>query len=530
MTTAHRFRAGSALCLLAALLLASCTSPADENGSDTGSGPSAKSAPSTKSGANAKSGPDAKPSIPGGVAAVCDNQKPGPSEPPKAAVVVDPGVDRAVAEKTDASPPGTTFWLAPGTHTLGTSEFGQVKPKDGNTYLGAPGAILDGRGKNMFAFTGHASDVTIKYLTIQGFVAPNNQGVVNHDSGNGWVIAHNTVENNKGAALMAGSHQVVRGNCLRDNGQYGMNAYQAGSEITDLLVVGNEISGNNTGDWETKKPGCGCTGGIKFWSVDGAVIKNNWLHDNHGTALWADTNNNNFLIADNLIENNEGQAIFYETSYNAVIRDNVIRGNAIVQGREFAEEGDSFPVAAIYISESGGEPSIPARTDKIEIYNNKLINNWSGITLWENADRFCNSPANPTSDCTLLVENADKCTRPGITSEPLYDDCRWKTKRVYIHDNKFVIDPAAIDCTGEFCGRMALLSNYGTYPEWSPYKKSAVQEAITFHQDNHWRNNTYVGPWSFVAYDASRALTIEQWQAKPYLQDQGSTFTETGHR
>ena len=504
MTAARKFRMGPVLFM--SLLLASCTSPATENPSE------------------------AKPGPTGGIAAVCDNQKPGQAKPPKAAIVVDPEVDRALAQQTETSPPETTFWLAPGTHTLGTGKFSQVRPKDGNTYLGAPGAILDGQGKNMFAFTGHASSVTIKHLTIRGFVAPNNQGVVNHDSGNGWVIAHNTVENNKGAALMAGSHQVVRGNCLRDNGQYGINAYQAGNQITDISVVGNEISGNNTDSWEARIPGCGCSGGIKFWSVDGAVIRNNWLHDNHGTALWADTNNNDFLIENNLIENNEGQAIFYETSYNAVIRANVIRGNTLVAGREFAGEDDNFPVAAIYISESGGEPRIPARTDKINIYDNLLINNWSGITLWENADRFCNSPANTSDDCTLLVEQAEKCARPGITSESLYGDCRWKTKRVYIHDNRFVIDRAAVNCAGEFCGRMAVLSNYGTYPDWSPYKKRAIQEAITFDQNNRWRNNTYLGSWSFVGYEASGALTVEQWQAKPYRQDQGSTFNDTENR
>ena len=52
--------------------------------------------------------------------------------------------------------------------------------------------------------------------------------MVNHDSGDGWVIEHNTIENNKGAALMAGARQQVRFNCLRNNGQYGMNAYAAG--------------------------------------------------------------------------------------------------------------------------------------------------------------------------------------------------------------------------------------------------------------------------------------------------------------
>lgn len=438
--------------------------------------------------------------------------------------MVNPSVAGDLSTKTDANPAGTTFWLAPGTHTLGTDEFAQVIPEDGNIYLGAPGAILDGQGLNRYAFTQRASDVTIKYLTITGFEAPANEGIVNHDSGNRWIIAHNTIENNGGAALMAGSGQVVRGNCLRNNGQYAMNAYQAGNQVHDLLVVGNEIVGNNADDLEAKLGGCGCTGGIKFWSVNGATVKHNWIHHNHGAALWGDNNNNNFLIADNVIAHNDGEAIFYETSYNAVIRDNVIRGNAIVEGQEFASRDDNFPVAAIYISESGGEPRIPARTSRIEIYDNVLTNNWSGITLWENADRFCNSPANPTDDCTLLIDNLDRCSLPTITSPPAYDDCRWKTKRVDIHDNKFVFDPAEIGCSSDLCGRMAIIANYGTYPDWSPYEENVIREAITFQQQNRWHDNRYVGPWSFMAYDRSRVLTSVEWRAAPYRQDRTSTF------
>lgn len=504
--------------VLLALGLASCTSTPAAGQPSPGS---ARQAGETRTGV-----PPGK-----GVAAVCDNRKSGPETPPAGAIVVDPEKDGELSEKTGAHPPGTTFWLAPGTHTLGTREFAQVTPKDGNTYLGAPGAILDGQGRNRYAFTQDARNVTIKYLRITGFVAPNNEGVVNHDSGDSWVIAHNTIEDNKGAALMAGAHQVVRGNCLRDNGQYGMNAYQAGNGITDLVVVGNEIVGNNTDDWESKIPGCGCTGGIKFWSVDGAVIRNNWIHDNYGPGLWADTNNNDFLIEENLIEGNDGAAIFYETSYNAIIRDNTIRDNGWVKGKEYAGRGDNFPVAAIYISESGGEPRIPARTDKIEIYDNVLQDNWSGITLWENADRFCNSPANTsTGACTLLVSPVERCSPPEVSSEPLYSDCRWKTQRVDIHDNRFAFDTDALECTGDFCGRMAVLANYGTYPDWSPYKKTVVQEAITFEQDNRWHDNTYIGPWSFVAYDASRALDRTEWQAAPYHQDQGSSFSKKSDR
>jgi hypothetical protein len=455
--------------------------------------------------------------------AVCDRIAARYPTPPRGAVVVPP-VDEEVQRLTAERPSGTTFWLAPGTHTLGADEYGQVIPKNGNVYLGAPGAVLDGRGRNRYAFTGYATNVVLRNLTVRHFVPPRDEGVVNHDSGDGWVIERNTIENNKGAGLMAGAHQRVRGNCLRDNGQYGMNAYKDGV-LTDMVLVGNEITGNNVDNWEAVTPGCGCTGGVKFWAVNGAVVRDNWVHSNRGPGLWADTNNNDFLIEHNLFEYNDAEALFYEISYNAVVRDNVFRGNTVVMGRRFAGSGDTFPVGTIYISESGGEPRVPARTNRIDIHDNTFVNNWSGITLWENADRFCNSPANTSSGtCTKLVASPDRCVRPRIARTPLYQDCRWKTQRVQIHHNRFTFDRAAIGCTTG-CGRMAVLSNWGTYPQWSPYQGQVVQQAITFKQGNLWHHNTYVGPWTFTPFDTSRVLTAAAWQAAPYRQDVCSAFT-----
>ncbi len=93
-------------------------------------------------------------------------------------------------------PPNTTFWLKPGTHRLERDRYAQVIPKKGDHYIGAPGAVLDGRKVNQYAFTGNAADVTIRYLTVQGFVAPQDEGVVNHDSADGWVVEHSTIKDN----------------------------------------------------------------------------------------------------------------------------------------------------------------------------------------------------------------------------------------------------------------------------------------------------------------------------------------------
>ncbi|MFE0766017.1 right-handed parallel beta-helix repeat-containing protein [Streptomyces smyrnaeus] len=471
-------------------------------------------------------GPTAAPSTSPArsVARVCADPAAGPAKAPAGAVPVDPAVVGDLAAKTRSNPANTTFWLRPGKHRLDPGRHAQVVPKKGNSYLGAPGAVLDGRKKNQYAFGGSARDVTLRHLTVQGFVAPHDEGVVNHDSADGWVIEHAKIQYNSGAGLMAGARQRVRANCLRGNGQYGMNAYKASGRITGLVVEGNEIVGNNTGDWERRRKGCGCTGGVKFWAVDGADVRGNWVHDNRGAGLWADTNNNDFRIEDNVLEANDGAALIYETSYNAVIRKNTIRRNNWVEGRRYADRDDNFPFATVYLSEAGGEPRIRARTDKIEIDRNVLENNWNGITLWENADRFCNSPANTsTGDCTLLVRDADRCARPQIATAPLYADCRWKTQRVDIHDNRFVLDTSVVGCTVK-CDRMAVLANYGTYPDWSPYQGERVAEAITHKQRNRWHDNVYLGPWNFVAHDPSRVLDSGQWQGTPYQQDEGSTF------
>ncbi|GGV42046.1 right-handed parallel beta-helix repeat-containing protein [Streptomyces spectabilis] len=458
------------------------------------------------------------------VARMCANPAAGPTKAPAGAVTVDPAVVGDLAAKTKSSPPHTTFWLRPGKHRLEPDRYAQVMPKKGNRYLGAPGAVLDGRKTNQYAFSGTARDVTIRHLTVQRFVAPNNEGVVNHDMADGWVIEHAKIQYNSGAGLMAGARQRVRASCLRANGQYGMNAYKAGDSIKGLVVEGNEIVGNNTDDWERRKPGCGCTGGIKFWAVNEADIRGNWVHGNRGAGLWADNNNNDFRIENNVLEANDGAALMYETSYNAVIRNNTIRRNNWVEGRRSAKRGDDFPYATVYVSEAGGEPRIRARTSKIEIYRNLMENNWSGITLWENADRFCNSPANTsTGYCTLLVKDTDRCARPAITTAPLYGDCRWKTQRVDIHDNRFVLDTSVVKCGAE-CGRMAVLANYGTYPKWSPYKGKRVAEAITLKQHNRWHDNFYRGPWSFVVGDPGRKLDPAQWQSAPYRQDADSVF------
>ena len=147
----------------------------------------------------------------------------GPSEPPPGAVVV--SASQSLDDVVAGHPAKTTYWLSPGTHRLGSGEYDQVIPDAGDTFVGAPGAVFDGGHENRYAFAGEAPDVTISFLTVQNFGSRgenNNEGVVNHDSARGWTVDRSTIQNNAGAGVMLGSGSRLTGNCLRDNGQYGV--------------------------------------------------------------------------------------------------------------------------------------------------------------------------------------------------------------------------------------------------------------------------------------------------------------------
>jgi Right handed beta helix region len=466
---------------------------------------------------------------------VCGNNSvlgQGPSQPPASAVRVPAGVNSSV----NFGRPHTTYWFAPGVHTLGGAGYAQIDPAAGAVFVGAPGAVLDGRHKNYYAFADQATDVRISYLTIENFGTNggnNNEGVVNHDSGTGWRIDHSTIEDNAGAGVMLGSDNTLTFDCLRSNQQYGFNAYSV-SGPKNLLLADNEIAGNDTYNWEKRDPGCGCSGGGKFWNVTGATVKDNWVHDNHSVGLWADTDNRGFDFERNVFQANYDVGLVYEISYNAVIQDNVFVRNGFGQG----PRNDGFPTGAIYISESGSDPRLPTSYNKtFAITGNLFTDNWSGVILWENANRFCGSPDNSsTTDCTVVdprVANLRTCTRPDLQrakpgrTPDYYDLCRWKTQNVDVAHNTFAFNPANIgrDCTAaNGCGFVGIFSEWGSDPSWSPFQGQAVEDSITFHQDNHFADNLYIGPWRFLVHQLGTIVSWNAWRGQPYRQDAGSTL------
>ncbi|UNP29614.1 right-handed parallel beta-helix repeat-containing protein [Lysobacter gummosus] len=477
-------------------------------------------------------------------AQVCGNTAllTGPATAPAGAVVVPAGDNSGF----NFNRPGATFWFETGVHTFGDDLYGQIIARDNATYVGAPGAVLDGRNLNLYAFTGSAQHVTVRYLTIVNFgrgADNNNEGVVNHDAGDHWLIEYNTIQNNDGAGVFLGSDNVVRYNCLKDNGQYGFSMFkppvEGDSAIKNIVLDHNEIAGNNTDDWETREPGCGCTGGGKFWDVRGARVTNNWVHDNKSVGLWADTNNMDFLFEGNYIADNEDEGIWYEISYNATIRGNTFLRNAWRKG---ASNGGS-PAPAVYLSESGGDDRLPSAVSGaalIRINDNYFEDNFSGVSIYENANRFCNSNGNTSkSYCTPFVSpnqiqgpydyeytHPISATHPCYTQvgqEPFFTDCRWHSRNIEVSSNEFYFNPAVVPCgTSGYCGAQALIATGADNLPWSPYTVGAVQDQVMFGANNRFANNHYYGPWKFATRWGDR-ISFSAWKAAPYNQDVGST-------
>lgn len=445
--------------------------------------------------------------------AVCGDSQllTGSADVPANAVRVPSGDDQALT----LNEANTIYWFAPGVHSLGNSQNDQIIPADGDSYIGAPGAILSGRGINDLAFTQHAKNVKVEYLTIEDFGPPGgnqNQGVVNADSGSGWTISHDTIEDNAGAGVMLGTSDVLTDNCLTKNQQYGFSSYTP-SGPRNITITDNEVSYNDTYNWEKKDPGCGCSGGAKLWDTHYATVADNYVHDNLDVGLWADGDNVGIDFIDNYISNNFGEGVMYEIGYNGLIENNTFIHDAVGEG----PENPSFPTGAIYISESGSSPAVASRNaSAFDITGNVFKNNWSGVILWENSNRFCgpDSPDNAGTLCTLVaptVASPSTCVEPRIANSPLFADCRWRTMNVDISDNTFDFSASAVGngCeASKGCGFNGLFSEYGIT---APYKAWVVPRDISDEQNNRFADNTYSGPWHFMAVAQGTVVSYAKW-------------------
>ena len=382
---------------------------------------------------------------------------------------------------------------------------------------------------------------------MQHFVAGGGEAVVGQGNHNGWTVQDNLIENNPdGAGVMIESNDVVRDNCLQRNGEYGFNGGGA-APADNAVLTANDIYDNNNAhafDFPTSPPNnqCGCSGGGKWWASVNDQTTDNYVHDNQGVGIWADTSNAGQLISGNYISNSWAEGIMYEISYNAQITDNTLVGNN--WGEVQTNAAPSFAVGAIYISNSGGDTKVASNyAGQLLVSGNTLSQNWGGIILYQDANRICGFSADGT--CTLVNPSlytlssckANVTASSSPTQNPdYYDNCQWKTQNVTVSNNAVSFNPSTLPnvmasgatdtCASAnanddtLCGFSGLFSYYGSV---APFTSTEQDTAISDHQNNVFSGNTYTGPVGFDGFNQGNQVSWSQWN-NGFTYSGGGTF------
>jgi parallel beta-helix repeat protein len=259
-----------------------------------------------------------------------------------------------------AEPAGTTFIVESGVHYEQTADL-----EDGDSLIGQPGAVMDGRDVTEWAVEpNNADDVVIRGLEIRHYRPDDLYAPITartHEeapAGIGWIVENCDLHHNGYAGLALSDGSIARNNKIHDNGVIGLEV----SWVRDLgaLVEGNEIYGNNTTGADEYYE----AGGAKFGETEDLVVRGNFVHSNNGPGLWTDIDNVETLYEHNVVLGNSGAGIFHEISYSATIRNNQVRGNGF-RNRGWLWEGGIMV----------------AGSQDVQIHGNVLVDNYNGITL-----------------------------------------------------------------------------------------------------------------------------------------------------
>ena len=213
-------------------------------------------------------------------------------------------------------------------------------------------AITAGPGPN------YATGVTVSNLIVEKYANVAQGGALQPAAD--WVITGVEVRLNHGTgiALYRAQRAKVINSYIHHNGQLGI-----GGSGDGMLVADNQISYNNTmhyyRGWEA--------GGGKIVQSRGLLFRHNYCHHNESYGFWLDGDNIDALIEQNRFEDNGSAGFVYEISYDAVIRNNTVLRNGLLN------PGDWLASAGIEIVNSAN----------VEIYSNLVHDNHEGIAAYD---------------------------------------------------------------------------------------------------------------------------------------------------
>jgi parallel beta-helix repeat protein len=359
------------------------------------------------------------------------------------------------------APPGTTFCFSRGIYRVSS-----LIPKSGDVLDGGHrAAALVGSRTASYAIYGDStlngpSDVTVRGFVIRDFNTPLQDGAIQDYNGPGWIIRDNHITKNAAAGVATGDNVQVLGNLIDHNGQEGFSAHG-----NDSLYQDNEIAYNNDNlavdaGWEA--------GGGKANSTRNLTFKSNYVHDNGGPGLWADTNNIYTTFDGNRIINNWGPGIYEEASYNATIINNTVIGNGMPSSPGGGQRQGWAWDAGIQLRETG---SLSA-SSPLTISGNVVANNYNGIALIQSPPSACaRDGVGRHGSCkvqNVLVENNWITMTQGSTGA--YEDGAgngiFTTQNNLFRNNHYCVASAAHPSDGYSYGWFAWIDGWQDVPPW----------------------------------------------------------------
>ena len=238
-------------------------------------------------------------------------------------------------------------------------------------------------------YDGLAGDVTVSYLDI-AHDSHNTTGTIY--TGDGWTITHNNIHDGysnssgvptpgQGVAIYGGGQGTTEYNCLSKMGDYGIQA-----DGTNNKFDYNEVYESNY----EPDPGCGCSGGGKWWGTMNAdIVDNAFINDSPGGGgpIWLDNGNTGTLISGNYFYMSYGSSVESETGFNLNVTGNLFLDGGWGSGTGC---GGTNCDGAVNINSSGGF-NIPGSRyeNQVSVTSNYFINDWMGIDVWQAGGRSC---------------------------------------------------------------------------------------------------------------------------------------------
>jgi parallel beta-helix repeat protein len=288
-----------------------------------------------------------------------------------------------VAARVASAPPATEFIFKAGTYRRLT-----ITPKDGMSFIGADGVVLDGENAAPRAFTGQGiRNVTIRGLRITRYRPPDISAALDGIDSEGWIVEDNEVDHNSNGGARAyglriGSRWTVRRNRIHDNGWVGISGYNA----TDTVIESNEVYANPPAWFDDK---IGEAANIKLYGCGRIVIRGNRVHDAPFRGIWIDTSQPDITIEDNRVVNHGDAGIWFEVSYRGRIAGNYVER----AGTRATDAGDWLRGGGIQVTNS----------PDVSVIDNVVVNSHSGI-IGLQASGYKDGPYGKAQLRNLLVQ------------------------------------------------------------------------------------------------------------------------------